>query len=768
MENNIFLSADIKKKWIKDLKIFDIIYVHAMNGYGKTSQVEALVRENLIKTEEKAVIIEDIQEIRDGVEREQLLSELSNREDGKKVIIISSSEILPYLLPFKLSKRLTVWGKDILRVLPEEIVAMLQHDERFEGLNEIETKKHANKCFEFSFGYAFGVIAYLDRLAERMCDVEYAKKFAEIDLENYFEFEIKKRALPEEIQYLAVYESFHKEDINGILSEERVEKVFNQLCAYGYLEQTHPEKYTFEPNFYRFLWNQLTRKIGEREYKLIEKAGESLEQSCDYKGALRCFSTIRNYEKVIELLIYLSENADGCEFAAICDRYIKEVPEELYKSNPRLIGAKALIAAYSLKRSEYEQLLQSLKGLVEKNADNIGEVAKRVYVRTIIASPIGTADKLKDNLFFFIDYIRKNGIRFDHIMPTGNMPSVINGGIDLLPWSNENKLAQLAIKKAAEVIIGDEFIGVYDVVIGELYYERNQSSKALKLLTQGLNTAKREECIRAQYAAVGVLARMFLSENLQEKAVEALDNMYQKAKSEKRQELLPNIDANKVAIALLRGDSRTYNRWSRKWAPNEFDNFYITLRLELLTKAKVYIAQEKYLSALYVLDVLEEYATTCARQYIMIQINILKAIIYSRRGEAWREYLRKAVKTASKYGFIRVLSDEGNPFLQLFNLIQWEKEEISKAFIESVLKESRKMARYYPNYLKESKKPKELTPKELEVLNYIAKGYKNAEIARSMNVNLGTVKFHISNIMRKYDVGSRVLLVKKARDEGVI
>ena len=48
-----------------------------------------------------------------------------------------------------------------------------------------------------------------------------------------------------------------------------------------------------------------------------------------------------------------------------------------------------------------------------------------------------------------------------------------------------------------------------------------------------------------------------------------------------------------------------------------------------------------------------------------------------------------------------------------------------------------------------------LTPRELDVLEHLVKGETNAEIARTLIVSEGTVKFHVKNILRKMNVANR-------------
>jgi two-component system response regulator NreC len=62
----------------------------------------------------------------------------------------------------------------------------------------------------------------------------------------------------------------------------------------------------------------------------------------------------------------------------------------------------------------------------------------------------------------------------------------------------------------------------------------------------------------------------------------------------------------------------------------------------------------------------------------------------------------------------------------------------------------------------------ELTPREREVLTYIAEGYTNREIAEALVISVKTVDRHRENIMQKLNLHSRVELVKYAIEKGLI
>ena len=64
--------------------------------------------------------------------------------------------------------------------------------------------------------------------------------------------------------------------------------------------------------------------------------------------------------------------------------------------------------------------------------------------------------------------------------------------------------------------------------------------------------------------------------------------------------------------------------------------------------------------------------------------------------------------------------------------------------------------------------PPRLTKRELEVLQNLAGGDRNKDIAAKMFVSLSTVKFHIENLYTKLDVRTRAELVRVATQRGLL
>jgi NarL family two-component system response regulator LiaR len=61
-----------------------------------------------------------------------------------------------------------------------------------------------------------------------------------------------------------------------------------------------------------------------------------------------------------------------------------------------------------------------------------------------------------------------------------------------------------------------------------------------------------------------------------------------------------------------------------------------------------------------------------------------------------------------------------------------------------------------------------LTPREVEVLNLMVKGLNNRQIAETLVISQSTAKFHVSSILTKLDVSSRIEAVALAIEHNLV
>ncbi|MBQ8346190.1 MAG: response regulator transcription factor [Alphaproteobacteria bacterium] len=61
-----------------------------------------------------------------------------------------------------------------------------------------------------------------------------------------------------------------------------------------------------------------------------------------------------------------------------------------------------------------------------------------------------------------------------------------------------------------------------------------------------------------------------------------------------------------------------------------------------------------------------------------------------------------------------------------------------------------------------------LTPRQIEVLRYLALGLQNKQIAYEMGISIATVKLHLNGIYTRLRVNNRVQALLRAREEHII
>jgi len=100
----------------------------------------------------------------------------------------------------------------------------------------------------------------------------------------------------------------------------------------------------------------------------------------------------------------------------------------------------------------------------------------------------------------------------------------------------------------------------------------------------------------------------------------------------------------------------------------------------------------------------------------------------------------------------------------------WLAIKLSKPKIETVVVEKEVYIQRNENFVLDASlvAQLELSKRELEILNLLAQGHSNQEIAAKLFVSVSTVKTHIQNLFEKLDVKRRIQAIEKARSLNLI
>ena len=191
-----------------------------------------------------------------------------------------------------------------------------------------------------------------------------------------------------------------------------------------------------------------------------------------------------------------------------------------------------------------------------------------------------------------------------------------------------------------------------------------------------------------------------------------------------------------------------------------------------LSQARVHLAQGDPTGALAVLEPYRRRMAEKAWADEELKALVLLAVAFDAHGERARavEVLDEALTLAEPGGFIRIFVDEGAPMARLLYEALFSR---SPSRLRSAAAGGVSPSTGPDDRLPHSRTPaagiglaEPLSARELEVLDLIAAGLTNQQIAARLYVSLHTVKSHARNIYAKLGVSSRTQAVAKGRALG--
>lgn len=200
--------------------------------------------------------------------------------------------------------------------------------------------------------------------------------------------------------------------------------------------------------------------------------------------------------------------------------------------------------------------------------------------------------------------------------------------------------------------------------------------------------------------------------------------------------------------------------------------FGIFCLLEDIVAARVLIAQGRLKEAGRLLTRLDGFTQKNGLVAQGIEILVLSALAHRAGGNSTEALaaLECALVLAEPGGFIRVFVDEGPPMAHL--LYEALNRGITPEYIRRLLKafpEDELVQADIAIYLADhSELAEPLSERELEVLQLIADGLTNSEIASRLFLSLNTVKAHNRNIYSKLNVHSRTQAITRSQELGLL
>jgi LuxR family maltose regulon positive regulatory protein len=295
--------------------------------------------------------------------------------------------------------------------------------------------------------------------------------------------------------------------------------------------------------------------------------------------------------------------------------------------------------------------------------------------------------------------------------------------------------------------------------LADLLRQQNQLDAAREHVLTGIEYRRRF----GGYMVLGdlPLMRILQAQGDVEGAMKALHAAEQAVQTHSFQlALMIEFRTARVAQWLAVGDIKTASRWVEECQGGS--------EQEQIVLARLLLAQNRAAEAQKLLINQRLLAETGGRIGRLIEILALQAMTLEAQGLSAKaeETLFQAISLAQPEGYMRVFLDLGQPFHKLLERSAAHGVEVG-GIVHALLNAFQQQPgadAISPLAPSAEELIAPLTERELEVLQLLAEGLSNKEIASRLVVTPGTVKQHLKNISRKLDVHGRMQAVRRGQE----
>ena len=568
--------------------------------------------------------------------------------------------------------------------------------------------------------------------------------------------------------------------------------------------------YRYHHLFGDLLGQRLRLNPDERVPELHHRASQWFSQNGFKNEAVDHAFCAQNYERAAHLIEEIAEiDWDRARESQLL-RWFKKLPDEQIDTHPklcifyarelfksgymdnaqkRLQAAEQMLESATFKESDRQGLLGRIAVIraymLTRTGDLSGAItfskqalkllpSKDLNWRSVAATTLGmsySSDKLVEQQQAFVEAMeisKAAGNVYYHIFAGSCLGSILFRRGRLKEAENLNrKLLSLAIEN------GIEQTGIAGSVygsLGSILCEWNNFDEGMRLINKGIELSElgRDPVILASCQIGLVRALMYRMEIAG--ALKLMDEITERAGNFALPPwITAPLAAFKVFFWLATGNLDAAVNWAQEQGLGIDDNINNLYQLEYLSLAHILIAQNKLDEADHLVQRLIEMAKAGDHAYMMVEMRLCRLMLFLLKAEAASAMaeLQYALALAEPGGLIMIFVSKGKPVADLLEeMVAAKKRTHDPHQVGFSLSYAKKILSSF----KAATPPKieglmdPISEREMEVLQLIAAGLSNREIADKLFISLNTVKTHTKNINSKLDVNSRIKAVARAKE----
>jgi LuxR family maltose regulon positive regulatory protein len=322
--------------------------------------------------------------------------------------------------------------------------------------------------------------------------------------------------------------------------------------------------------------------------------------------------------------------------------------------------------------------------------------------------------------------------------------------------------------------------GTADLYLGlsELHCEQGDLKVARQHLLTSKELGERATLPELQYRSCVAMARIREAEGDLDGALDLLHEAERQYISSPVSDVRPAA-ALKARVWIAQGRLAEALGWAREQGLSAHDELSYMREFEHITLARMLIAhywsdriEHSIHEAMELLERLLQAAEESGSMGSVIEILMLQALAHEAQGDDSTALvpLERALSLAEPEGYVRVFVDEGTPIARLLYeaLSHGVEREFTRRLLAAFPVAESEQTTSSQLRGPESALVEPLSARELEVLQLIAEGLTNRDVATRLYLSPHTVKVHTRNIFTKLAVKNRTQAVARGKALGIL
>ena len=483
-------------------------------------------------------------------------------------------------------------------------------------------------------------------------------------------------------------------------------------------------------------------------------------------------TTSQNYDMAVSKLAYKYFNTftykELCEYWAC----VKLVPEENLKTNPLMCFIMIQIHVWNGDTALAKKWLFHLSTLKKSQSDV--QIEYYSFGAHCILPDVDNANLLLCASILYNDLLVTQGT-LDYIEMSCLTPSVLKGFKDFSDFSKNYKAVASIMKPMIQNFQSDQCVGFIEVATAEYLYLRNDMTGASTYVAGALDSKNPYITITALF----MLARIARVDVTNTSFDDILNHIVALKDNIKLEYLFPVVDSIIARFNIVSKKTKEVEDWLDSSEINYLNGFCVRYYFELVTQSKAHIFLGNYSNAITILERLTSYLRNDIHTLDLSEClaNCAVACYYADSKELAFQKLLEALTICQAHGYIRVFSDLNEWIKPLFKefYTQLVEANINSKYIHEIIgpldDTTSQNDDGNDNDLEDFDALSlmdRLTEMEVEVLLLVNEGKTNAQIAKKFSIQQGTVKFHISNVLKKLSATNRVQALAIAKANHII